>query len=89
MTPQTNPTDSGQPRFRLNGIFIHNADKTRVTAYFAELPQVIAEGANVDDAQRNLLDALRFMFDVEREEGEEAACDDENLTTKNFDFELA
>lgn len=62
---------STTPRLQLTGVLIHDERTGTVAAYFAELPNIIAEGETEDEAKANLVDALGFMFEVERDEAME------------------
>lgn len=60
--------NSNKPKLSITGIMIQDPVDMGYTAYFAELPEVIAEGGDVEEAKRNLFDALRIMFEVKKQE---------------------
>lgn len=74
-----------QVKLQLTGVYIKDNSTNRVTAYFAELPQVIAEGGDESEAEGNLWDALAFMMQVERDEN----IQQKSATTRSYDFQLA
>lgn len=88
--PQTNQTVRGDStRIHLTAVFIERVENKRVTAYFAEMPQVIAEGQTKQEAEKQLVEALRFMLEIEREEEEQNRMGDQlHTTTKEMEFEL-
>lgn len=61
------PTPNLSPHtgFALTGVFIESQGS--FAAYFAELPQVVADGRTREEAKNNLLEALRTMINVERD----------------------
>jgi len=61
-------TTSNKPKLSITGIMIQDPIDKGYTAYFAELPEVIAEGGDVDEAKKNLFDALKIMFEVKKQE---------------------
>lgn len=52
----------------ITGILIQDPEDNGFTAYFAEFPEVIAEGKNEKEAKKNLFDALKVMLEVKRGE---------------------
>lgn len=52
----------------ITGILIQDPEDNGYTAYFAEFPEVIAEGDSENEAKKNLFDALKIMLEVRRSE---------------------
>lgn len=52
----------------LTGILIQDPDDNGYTGYFAEFPEVVAEGNNEEEAKHNLISALKIMLEVRRSE---------------------
>lgn len=52
----------------ITGILIQDPDDNGYTAYFAEFPEVVAEGNSEDDAKKNLIEALKIMLEIRRSE---------------------
>ncbi len=49
-----------KPTLVLNGVLIEN-QSGRITAYFEEFPDIVAEGDNEDNAKDNLVEALMMV----------------------------
>ena len=52
----------------LIGILIQDPEDNGFTAYFAEFPEVIAEGNTEAEAKTNLIHALKIMLETKRSE---------------------
>lgn len=46
------------------------AEEGGYTCWIEEMPEVISEGSNLDEAKQNLFDALNLMMEFRREEAE-------------------
>lgn len=68
----------------ITGVMIEDPSTKGYTAYFAEFPEIIAQGENIESAKDNLFSALKSMLDFKREEmKEEEDCDD-NIITQSY-----
>jgi predicted RNase H-like HicB family nuclease len=67
------------------GILIQDKDKG-YTAYFAEFPEVIAEGDNEEEAAQNLFEAFRIMLEVKKQEMRQDSHFDVNSRIKSFEL---
>ena len=79
---------STHPQFSLTGILVKDPGSGRFTAYFAQFPDVIAEGNNEDEASENLIDTLQVVFDYKMSELKASGMLD-NFKTKPFNFHIA
>lgn len=52
----------------LTGILIQDPKDSGFTAYFAEFPEVIAEGTTEKEAKNNLITALKTVLEIKRSE---------------------
>lgn len=52
----------------ITGILIQDPEDQGFTAYFAEFPEVIAEGNTEKEAKSNLIHALKVMLEIKRSE---------------------
>lgn len=74
----------------LSAILIKDKENKGFTSYIAEMPEVIAEGINEEEAQHNLMSALEIVLDVKREEIlRNVRPDDENMTVKSFELQTS
>ena len=81
--------NSDKPKLSITGIMIQDPVDNGYTAYFAELPEVIAEGENVEDAKKNLFNALKIMFEVKKQElGIDANFKTGSSRIESFELEL-
>lgn len=55
-----------EPGFKLTGIMITDAENKGITAYFAEFPEVIAQGNDLAEAKANLLEAFGIMLEFKQ-----------------------
>ena len=74
------------PHLKLTGIMITDADNKGITAYFAEFPEVIAQGNNLQEAKTNLLEAFGVMLEFKQSEIEDDGDDDLNITKESFNL---
>lgn len=73
----------------LTGIIIQDRNDRGFTAYFAEFPEVIADGTTKEEATENLIDALKIMVETRKIENDADVTGDGLITKQKFDFELA
>jgi predicted RNase H-like HicB family nuclease len=74
----------------ITGVLIEDPETKGYTAYFAELPEVIAQGSNKEEAKANLFDALKTILDFKREEmHDEDQEDDGIITTESFNLAVS
>ena len=82
-------TATSKPKLSITGILIQDKEDKGYTAYFAEFPEVIAEGKDEKEAQENLFEALSFMLEVKKQEmSKEKNYDEKTSIIKSFDLEL-
>jgi len=78
-----------KPKLSITGILIQDRESKGYTAYFAEFPEVIAEGANEKEAQENLFEAFSFMLEVKKQEmRKDQNYDEKTSIIKSFNLEL-
>lgn len=79
--------------FSLTAVIIQDQQHRGFTAYFAEFPEIIADGATESEAKENLMEALHVLLLVKKDEAElqsgAQTFNDQKITTENFEFELA
>jgi len=71
----------------LTGVIIPDETVGGYTGYFAEIPEVIAEGNTMDELRENLLQALITVWDVKKEQYLENQ--DLGIQTEDFNLEVA
>ncbi len=80
----------GKPELTLTGIMISDTENKGITAYFAEFPEVIAQGNSTQEAKANLLDAFRFMLEFKQSEIEDDEENgDFNITKESFNLSIS
>lgn len=62
--------ENPNPRISITGVMIQDSKNKGWTAYFAEFPEVIAEGDTEEEAQKNLFEALQIVFETKKSEAE-------------------
>lgn len=80
---------NAKPKLSITGVVIQDPGGNGYTAYFAEFPEVIAQGDTEDEAIINAFDALKVIFDFRKEEYENEPEINAGITRKSFDLELA
>lgn len=65
----------------INQIFVENKDGS-YTGFIQELPSVISEGSDINEAEKNLKIALAETLEVLREENEDNLQDEEGIIVK-------
>ena len=76
-----------QNKISLTAIFVE--EKNGYTAFFAQFPNIIAEGDNKDEATENLFKLIGNVFDhLKREElkATETGAGKMNVTTESFEL---
>ncbi len=78
-------------KFNLTGIFVEDPKSKGVTAFFAQFPNIIAEGDTEEDAAQNLLHLLKVSFEHQKnaELQNNHAENYGTVTTKSFEFSMA
>lgn len=71
----------------ITGVLIQDPKTKGFTAYFAEMPDVIAEGKNEDEATKNLFEAFQSVLDFRKEESQEEE-EDGNIFTRSFNLAI-
>jgi predicted RNase H-like HicB family nuclease len=71
----------------ITGVMIEDASTGGFTAYFAEFPEVIAQGSNKEVAKQNLMRALKDMLEFKKSEIEDE--DEDGVTTEPFNLYLS
>lgn len=72
----------------ITGVMIQDKNTAGYTAYFAEFPEVIAQGGNADEVKSNLFDALQSVLSFRREEMEDENEGDEGVYTESFELSV-
>ena len=75
--------------FSLTGILIEDKTDRGYTAYFAEFPEAIADGATVEEAQSNLMNAFQIMLETRKLESYMMDKKADGIIQQNYQFELA
>lgn len=65
------------PAVHLNCVIIKDQTVNRVAMYIAEIPEVIADGENEEDAMQNLITTLKDAFEDRRKSNPDNDCLDE------------
>ncbi len=51
---------------------VYQRDGPWIVAWFVEMPAVMTQGATIEEARENLMDALRLTLEVQREQADYA-----------------
>ena len=80
-----------QPEFvQLTGIFVQDPETKGFTAFFAQFPNIIAEGSNEEEATKNLMHTLKVVFEHQKNEELKDGCHSkDHIVTKSFNLALA
>ncbi len=81
-----------RPRVSFTAIFVQDPNDKGFTGFFAELPEVVAEGDNEEEVQQNLFSALEIMLRFNKEEMEEnnkVIHGHSGVSTKTYQLEVA
>lgn len=81
--------DQNQPVLEITGVMIQDPETKGYTAYFAEFPEVIAQGDNLDEAKANLMQAFKSMIEFKSEEAKDEYGDDDSIITETYPFTFA
>lgn len=75
-------------KIELTGVFVQDPKTNRFTAFFAQFPNIIAEGDNEQEATLNLFTTFQTVFEYNKntELESEALTMQTNITTKPFHF---
>ena len=73
----------------LTAIFVHDQNSNGYTAYFAQFPEVIAEGDDEMQAEKNLFRVLKEVFEYQKTQEIESMHGVGEVTTKSFNLEVA
>jgi len=68
----------------ITGVMMKDQKSNGYTAYFAEFPEVVAQGENFDDAKINLVDAFKSMIAFKSVEAQEEINEDDSIITENY-----
>jgi len=82
-------TDQKQPTLSITGVMIQDPDSHGYTAYFAEFPEVIAQGTDLENAKSNLLLAFKSMIEFKSEEAQDEFEDDDSIITQSYPLSFA
>jgi len=70
---------------QLTGVFVQDPLDKGFTAFFAQLPNIIAEGDNEEEATKNLLQTVQTVFEHQKNNGFVQS----NVITKQFNLSIA
>lgn len=75
----------------LTGVFVQDPESKGYTAFFAQLPNIIAEGDTQEAAVENLINTVRVVFEHQKnaEFKQEQTCRNTNITTKHYNLAFA
>ena len=73
----------------ITGILIQDPEDQGYTGYFAEFPEVIAEGTTPEEVKANLFDALKTMFEIKRAEISSDAHAHGRVSSFDYPLQLA
>jgi predicted RNase H-like HicB family nuclease len=71
---------------QLTAVFVHDPKSDRYTAFFANFPNIIAEGATEDDAILNLFETVQVVFNAQKNEELDTANEQNHVKTKTFNL---
>ncbi|MDI9312661.1 MAG: hypothetical protein QM541_16085 [Flavobacterium sp.] len=70
---------------QLTGIFVQDPHDKGFTAFFTQLPNIIAEGDNEEDATKNLIQTVQTVFEHQKKNNSPQS----NVITKQFNLSIA
>ena len=75
----------------LTGVFVQDTKSLGFTAFFAQLPNIIAEGESETEAAQNLINTVRAVFEHQKKIDiqQNEICNNGHITTKPFSFNVA
>jgi len=76
--------NQNQTVLSIRGIMMKDQKSHGFTAYFAEFPEVVAQGKSLKDAKMNLIDAFKSMIEFKSVEAQEAINEDDSIITENY-----
>lgn len=77
-------------KISLTAIFVQDPTDKGYTGYFAEMPEVIAEGETEEEVQSNLFEALNIMLKFKKEEPDSYnAIAGVGVIERTFELEVA
>lgn len=78
-------------QIELTGVFVQDAKGEGYTAFFAQLPNIIAEGDTEEDAAQNLINAVKAVFEHQKNEEIQQPnnCSGSMVKTKPFNLAFA
>ena len=71
--------------FQLTGIFVKDPNDNGFTAFFAQLPNIIAEGDTEEEATNNLIQTVQTVFEHQRK----SDFQPNSVITKQFNLSIA
>jgi predicted RNase H-like HicB family nuclease len=76
-------------KFQLTGVFVQDPDSKGFTAFFAQLPNIIAEGDTEEDATKNLIHTVQAVFEHQKDIQVKSCTPDNTVITKPFNLSFA
>ena len=73
----------------LTGIYVQDPHDKGFTAFFAELPNIVAEGDTEDEATKNLFSLVQVVFEHQKNEMKDPGCFNDQVKTKEFNLSYA
>lgn len=75
----------------LTGVFVQDTAGAGYTAFFAQLPNIIAEGDTESEAAQNLIEAVRSVFEHQKniDFKQDDICKNSQITTKSYNLAFA
>ncbi len=79
-------------KFQLTGVFVQDPGTKRFTAFFAQLPNIIAEGDTEEEATENLIHTVQTVFEHQKNielQKNTGNIPQSNIITKPFNLAFA
>lgn len=76
-------------KFQLTGVFVKDSESSGFTAFFAQLPNIIAEGDTEEDATKNLIHTVQAVFEHQKEVQINSCTPENKVITKPFNLSFA
>lgn len=76
-------------KFQLTGVFVQDPESKGFTAFFAQLPNIIAEGDTEEDATKNLIHTVQVVFEHQKDIQVKTCVPDRTVITKPFNLSFA
>jgi predicted RNase H-like HicB family nuclease len=76
-------------KLQLTGVFVQDPASNGFTAFFAQFPNIIAEGDTEEEATQNLIETVKTVFEHQKNNNTGDRTNTQNVITKPFELAFA